>query len=100
MTDKELRAKVAADPETQAAIGDERKFREHVIVQLAVLDQRANSDKCDIQDLEKVVFGDDGRTGLVGDVIRLQKDQGLWTRSLAIAQGLITLALLYMGFKQ
>lgn len=96
MTEQEARQAIIQDP---TIITDDRKFREHVVVKLAVLESEACRDRDDVRGLEKTLYGENGMGGLVADVTALKKDTSLWFRGTAILQGLVTILLVYLGIK-
>jgi hypothetical protein len=96
MTEQEARQAIIQDP---TLVTDDRKFREHVVVKLAVLESEARRDRDEVRGIEKTLYGDDGKGGLVADVAALKKDTSLWFRGTAILQGLVAIALAYLGIK-
>jgi hypothetical protein len=97
MTEAEARARIAANPKL---VEDEREFREHVVVQLALINQQAHNDRCDLQRLERCVFGPNGDSGLVDEVKTLRHAQNWWNRGLAVTQALVLIVLTWFGFSK
>ena len=83
-----------------ALVEDERAFREHVVVQLALINQQVQNDRSDLQKLERCVFGPDGDAGIVDEVKKLRHAQNWWNRGLAVAQGLVLIVITWLGFSR
>jgi hypothetical protein len=92
MTESEAKKIVTDNPRI---VENEREFRQHVVVQLALINQQARNDRADIDKLERCVFGPDGDAGLVDEIKKLRNAQTWWNRGLTIAQvavvGLLTI---------
>lgn len=97
MNESEPQRRVLAN---SALVEDERAFREHVVVQLALINQQVQNDRSDLHKLERCMFGPDGDAGIVDEVKKLRHAQNWWNRGLAVAQGLVLILITWLGFSK
>ena len=79
---------------------EDRQFRETVIGDLREIKEGLKNFRAQVDGHHKTLYGEEGRGGLVADMVRINQNQKTWSRILLGIQGVVIAIFTWLvGFK-